>query len=166
MALAGVIFAVVSPSQAQSSAPLDKHARRIEKRLAKYGSGTFLQFDFRDSSESFGALGALSDASFQFIDADSNKTQTRRYADLAQVKKGKEYIGAGSEPGHHVRLLVPLLIGAGAAAAGIATAVGNGIGIFDAEILKRKMKRVIAQYSGVARARAAAAPGVGWVAGL
>jgi len=37
------------------------------------------------------------------------------------VKKAKEYIGEGSEPRHHVRLLLPVLIGAGAAAAGIAT---------------------------------------------
>jgi hypothetical protein len=120
MVLAGVIFAIVPASHAQSPTPLDKHARKIEKRLAKYRPGTFLQFDFRDNSESFGALGALSDASFQFIDADNNKTQTHLYAEVARVKQAKEYIGQGSEPSHHVRLLVPILIGAGVAAACVA----------------------------------------------
>ena len=39
---------------AQSSAPLDKTRRRIEKRLTKYRQGTFLDFEFRDSSQTFG----------------------------------------------------------------------------------------------------------------
>jgi hypothetical protein len=115
------LLAATAPAQAQSSAPLDKHARRIEKRLAKFRQGTFLDFEFRDSSKTFGALGPLSPASFQFTDSDSNKTQTHLYSDLVHVKQAREYIGEGSEPRHHVRLLVPVLIGAGVAAAGIAT---------------------------------------------
>lgn len=107
-------------SRAQSSAPLDKHARRIEKRLAKYRQGTVLDFEFRDSSKTFGALGPMSPASFQFTDSDSNKIQTHLYSDLAQVKQAREYIGEGTEPRHHVRL-VPVIIVAGIAAAGIAT---------------------------------------------
>jgi hypothetical protein len=112
---------VVAPAwPAQSSPPLDKHARKIEKRLAKFRPGTYLDFEFRDSSSTYGALGALSAASFQFTDADNNKTQTRLYAEVARVRQAKEYIGQGSEPGHHVRLLVPILIGAGVAAACVA----------------------------------------------
>jgi hypothetical protein len=114
-----LVTATLAP--AQTSAPLDKHARRIEKRLTKFQPGTFLDFEFRDSSQTFGSLGPLSASSFQFTDSDSNKTQTHFYADLAQVKKAKEYIGEGSEPRHHIHLLVPVLIGAGVAAAGIAT---------------------------------------------
>ncbi|HEY1805098.1 MAG TPA: hypothetical protein VGG45_11540 [Terracidiphilus sp.] len=112
--------AVAAPAALSSSAPLDKHARRIEKRLAKFRQGAILDFEFRDSSQTFGSLGPLSAASFQFIDSDSNKTQTHLYADLVEVKKSKEYIGEGSEPRHHIRLLVPILIGAGVAAGGIA----------------------------------------------
>jgi hypothetical protein len=115
------LLAAAQLAQAQSSAPLDKHARRIEKRLTKFQQGTFLDFEFRDSSQTFGSLGALSATSFQFTDSDSNKTQTHLYAEVSEVKKAKEYIGEGSEPRHHVRLLLPVLIGAGAAAAGIAT---------------------------------------------
>ncbi|MGA2753060.1 MAG: hypothetical protein ABSE53_04780 [Terracidiphilus sp.] len=115
------LIATATLAHTQSSAPLDKHARRIEKRLTKYRQGTFLDFEFRDSSQTFGSLGPLSAASFQFTDSDSNKTQTHSYSDLVEVKKAREYIGEGSEPRHHVRLLVPVLIGAGAAAAGIAT---------------------------------------------
>jgi hypothetical protein len=115
------LLATATLAHAQSSAPLDKHARRIEKRLTKFRQGAFLDFEFRDSSQTFGSLGPLSAASFQFTDSDSNRTQTHLYADVSEVKKAKEYIGEGSEPRHHVRLLVPVLIGAGAAAAGIAT---------------------------------------------
>jgi hypothetical protein len=114
------LLAAVAPTRAQSSTPLDKHSRRIEKRLAKYRQGTFLDFEFRDSSRTFGSLGPLSPASFQFTDSDSNKTQTHLYSELVHVKQAREYIGEGSEPRHHVRLLVPVLIGAGVAAAGIA----------------------------------------------
>jgi hypothetical protein len=113
------LLAAVAPAQAQSSAPLDKHARRIEKRLAKFRQGTFLDFEFRDSSRTFGSLGQLSDTSFVFTDSDSNKAQTHLYSELVHVKQAREYIGEGSEPRHHVRLLVPVIIGAGVAAAGI-----------------------------------------------
>ena len=122
MALASfALLATATHAHAQSPAPLDKHARRIEKRLTKFQPGTFLDFEFRDSSQTFGSLGPLSATSFQFTDSDSNRTQTHFYADVSEVKKAKEYIGEGSEPRHHVRLLVPVLLGAGAAAAGIAT---------------------------------------------
>ncbi len=115
------LLAAATFAHAQSSAPLDKHARRIEKRLTKYRQGTFLDFEFRDSSQTFGSLGPLSAASFQFTDADSNKTQTHYYSELVHVTNAKEYIGEGSEPRHHIHLLVPVIIGAGVAAAGIAT---------------------------------------------
>ena len=118
---AAALVVTAALAQAQSSAQLDKHARRIEKRLTKFQPGTFLDFEFRDSSKTFGSLGLLSATSFQFTDSDSNKTQTHSYSDLVEVKKAREYIGEGSEPRHHVRLLVPVLIGAGVAAAGITT---------------------------------------------
>jgi len=114
------LLATATLAQAQSPAPLDKHARRIEKRLTKFRQGALLDFEFRDSSQTFGSLGPLSAASFQFTDSDSNRLQTHSYADLAEVRRAKEYIGEGSEPRHHVRLLVPIIIGAGVAAGGIA----------------------------------------------
>ncbi|MGD0471245.1 MAG: hypothetical protein ABSA54_22970 [Terriglobales bacterium] len=120
LAIAWALIVVVPVSLAEPSTPLDKHARKIEKRLAKYRAGAFLEVDFRDSSQSMGSLGALSAASFQFTDAANNLTQTHLYAEVARVKKAKEYIGEGSEPKHHVRLLVLVLIGAGVAAACVA----------------------------------------------
>jgi hypothetical protein len=107
-------------AQAQSGAPLDKHARRVEKHLARYQAGSFLQVDFRDGSQTIGSLGVLSDASFQFTNSDSNKNMTIAYSDVSRVSKGKEYIGEGSGPGHHVRLLVPVIVGAIAAGAAVA----------------------------------------------
>lgn len=120
VSIACLLVATVPACQAGTGTQLDKHARKVEKHLAKFHSGTYLRFDFRDNTQSYGSLGALSDASFQFTDTDSNKLETRSYDDLARVTKGAEYIGAGSEPGHHVRLLVPLLIGAVAAGAAVA----------------------------------------------
>lgn len=107
---------VISASQAQQ---LDKHARKVEKRLTKYRTGAFLEVDLRDSSATLGSLGDLSDASFQLTSSDNNRKVTISYADVAHVKKGKEYIGAGSEPTRHARLWVPVLIGAAAAGAGV-----------------------------------------------
>ena len=120
VSIACLMISMVPACQAATVAQLDKHARKVEKHLARYRSGTYLRFDFRDNTQSYGSLGALSDGAFQFTDADSNKVQTRSYDDLTSVTKGKEYIGEGSEPGHHVRLLVPLLIGAAAAGAAVA----------------------------------------------
>lgn len=120
VAIAFIFFTLTPACQADSSAKLEKHARKIEKRLAKYRTGTLLQVDFRDNSEAVGSLGDLSDATFRITNADSNKVQTFNYADVAGVKKAKEYIGAGSESGHHVRLWVPLLVGALVAGGGVA----------------------------------------------
>jgi len=120
VAIAMAWIATVAVSQAQSAAQLDKHARKIEKRLAKYHTGTVLQVDLRDDSEALGSLGQLSDATFLLTSADSNRKMTIAYADVAQVKKGKEYIGEGSEPGRHIPHLVPIVIGVVAAGAAVA----------------------------------------------
>ena len=115
------LVAFASVSKAESAQPLDKHARKIEKRLAKYRPGTYLDFEFRDSSQTFCSRGEMFNTSFQYTDADNNQTVTHYYTDLSSVRKAKEYIGEGSGHGRHVRMLVPMLLGAGAAAAGFAT---------------------------------------------
>lgn len=120
IAIAACLIAFVPACGAESAAPLDKHARKIAKHLAKFRPGAFLDFEFRDGSQTYGALGALTETSFQYTDSDNNKAETRLYADVARVSKAREYIGEGSAPRHHVRLLVPVLIGAGVAAGGIA----------------------------------------------
>jgi hypothetical protein len=119
-AIALALIAIVPASLADSAARSDKHARKIEKRLAKYRTGAYLQVDLRDNTEVLGSLGQLSDATFLLTSADSNRKITISYADVAQVKKGKEYIGEGSEPAHHIPHLVPILIGVVAAGAVIA----------------------------------------------
>lgn len=116
-------FIALAPAcHADSDAKLEKHARKIEKRLAKYRTGTLVQVDFRDNSEALGSLGDLSGATFQITNSDSNKVQTFHYTDVSSVKQTKEYIGAGSgfESWHHVRLWKPLLVGAVVAGGGIA----------------------------------------------
>jgi hypothetical protein len=113
-------FAIVPAAFAQENPNLDKHARRIEKKLSKLHAGSFVEIDFRDNSSSLGSLGRLSATSFQITDADNNQTETFAYGEVAQVRKGKEYIGEGSEPGHRPRLIVPIVIAAAAAAAAVA----------------------------------------------
>jgi len=120
VAIAFVLVTLPASSHADSSAKREKHARKIEKHLARFRTGTLVQIDFRDNSEALGSLGSLSDSSFQITNTDSNKLQTFNYADVSSVKKSQEYIGAGSERRHHIRLWVPLLVGALAAGGGIA----------------------------------------------
>jgi hypothetical protein len=121
--LAAVVFAsiaLVPISRAESSIRTEKHSRKIEKKVAKYRTGTLLQVDFRDNSVALGSLGDVSDASFQITNADSNKVQTFNYSDVTRVKRTNEYIGAGSGPEHHFHHWIPVLIVAAAAGGGIA----------------------------------------------
>jgi hypothetical protein len=112
---------VVAPAAfSQQNPNLDKHARKVEKKLARFRNGSFVQIDFRNGSQSIGSLGTLSAASFQIADADNNQQETYSYDDVADVRKGRQYIGEGSEPGHRPRFLVPVLVSAAAAAATVA----------------------------------------------
>jgi hypothetical protein len=120
VAIAFLVAGFVPACRAQSSEKIEKHAQKIEKRVAKYRTGTLLQVDFRDNSEALGSLGDVSDATFQITNAESNKVQTFNYADVMRVKKTKEYIGAGSGPERHFHHWVPVLIVAAAAGGGIA----------------------------------------------
>lgn len=116
--LALTVFAATPSSRADSPEKIEKHAQKMQKHLARYRAGTLLQIDLRDSGEALGSLGQLSDTSFQIQSIDSNKTLTFKYADVASVRRGREYIGAGSE--HHVRHWVPILAGALIAGGGAA----------------------------------------------
>lgn len=120
LVVAVTAFAAAPAAFAQQNANLDKHARRVEKRLAKFRTGSFMEIDLRDGSQRLGSLGTLSGNTFQMIDTDNNKAVTFAYDDVATVHKSTEYIGEGSEPGHRPRFLVPVLISAAAAAATVA----------------------------------------------
>ena len=120
LVVAVTAFAAAPAAFAQQNPNLDKHARRVEKRLAKFRTGSFMEIDLRDGSQRLGSLGTLSGNTFQMIDTDNNKAVTFAYDDVATVHKSTEYIGEGSEPGHRPRFLVPVLISAAAAAATVA----------------------------------------------
>lgn len=113
------VFACAPCSRADSADKIEKHARKTQEHLARYRAGTLLQIDLRNSGAALGSLGQLSESTFQIVSIDSNKTLTFQYADVASVRRGKEYIGAGSE-GHHVRHWVPILAGALVAGGGVA----------------------------------------------
>lgn len=104
LALALVSLASAPMSHALSAKGLEKQARKIESRLAKFPAGAFLHLHFRDGSESTGKLGALSDNSFTFTNSESNANETHAYSDVTKVEKGKEYIGEGSTPHHRIHI--------------------------------------------------------------
>jgi hypothetical protein len=120
IAFALTFSSLLPGARAQSAPQLDKHARKIERHLAKYRKGTYLNVDLRDDSQIYGSLGSLAETSFQFTDSDSNKVETYSYSDIASVRNAKEYIGSGSEPGRHLHVPLPMLIVSGVVAAGAA----------------------------------------------
>jgi hypothetical protein len=120
VAITLAVLAGAPCSHADSAAKIEKHARKMQRHLARYRTGTLLQIDLRDNSEALGSLGELSNATFQIVSIDSNRMLTFNYVDVAGVKRGREYIGAGSEPGHHIRHWVPLVAGALVAGGGVA----------------------------------------------
>lgn len=118
-----LVFAVVVP--AQSGGSLNKHARRIYHRLAKYPQGKYLHLVMSNATDLYGALGTLSAASFSFTNSDSNTKASYAYGEVARVRTDKEPIGEGSEPRRHIRHLLPIAI--------TAAAVGAGAGIYEVE---------------------------------
>lgn len=114
LGLALVLIAGVSVGQAQSSTSLTKHGRKVHHKLAKYSSGRYLHLVLHDDSNSYGALGTLSEASFTFTSADTNNTAVYSYNDIEKVNTAQEPIGHGSEPRHHIRHLLPIVVTAAA----------------------------------------------------
>jgi len=108
-------------SQAQVS--LDKHERKIHRKLEKYQSGSYLHLVLRDSTNNYGALGAVTDASFTFKSADTNAMTTYTYNDVVRVKTDREPIGQGTAPErHYFRPRTLIIAGVLAAGAGVAVA--------------------------------------------
>jgi hypothetical protein len=114
--LIGLIGAVPA-CQAQASANLDKHARKIHKHLSRYAAGTYVNVELRDGTERAGLLGTMAPASFTLTNSDSNAQETHAYNDVARVSTSREYIGEGLGPRHHLRVWVPVVgvLAAGAA---------------------------------------------------
>lgn len=111
----GTIFA-----SAQTASQLDKHARKIQHKLTKYRQGSYLHLVLSNAPDTYGALGALSDASFTFTSAETNASTTYRYDEVDRVKTDKQTIGQGAEP-IHIRHIVPIVITGAAIAAGALT---------------------------------------------
>jgi hypothetical protein len=104
LAAALVLAGCVPLCQAQSGAKVDKHGQKIEKRLSKYKTGTLLHLQLSNSTECTGTVNTLSDTSFTFNNSDTNAKETHLYSEVSSVEKGKEYIGAGSAPKHHIHI--------------------------------------------------------------
>ena len=104
MALGFVFSLGVPASHAVSAKSLEKQARKIEGKLAKFPKGAFLRLRFRDGSESTGKLRKMSDNSFSFTNSESNSDETHQYSDVTNVEKGKTFIGKDSNSRSRIRL--------------------------------------------------------------
>ena len=89
---------------AVSAKSLEKQAKKIESKLARFPKGAFLHFHFRDGSDATGKLGSLADNSFSLTNTESNLDETHQYSDVTNFEKGKEYIGEGSESHHRLHM--------------------------------------------------------------
>jgi hypothetical protein len=117
-----MLFATLPFSQkglcrAESARHMERHTRNVEKKLVKYGPGSYLRIVLRDHSQKVGLIDRLDASSFTFTDADYNTKQSYRYSDVASVDKGETYIGEGSKRRHLPRLLIVGVAGAAAAGA-------------------------------------------------
>jgi hypothetical protein len=110
--------AVLAPAQA--AVPLDKHARKIQNKLAKYPQGAYLHLVVAGAPDAYGRLGTLSETGFTFTAADNNAPASFRYSDVEKVKDDDQRVGRGAEP-IHIRHWMPIAITVGALAAGYAT---------------------------------------------
>jgi hypothetical protein len=120
LSLACSLVHSTTPCQAESVPSVERHARKVQKKLAKFAPGRYLHLIFLDDTQSYGALGPLSRDSFRFTNADTNNTVTYEYADVSRIRTDKEFIGEGTAPERHIRHLVPILIGAAAAGGAVA----------------------------------------------
>jgi len=126
--LASITLASAPASRAESSrsessrseSSIAKHARKVHSKLQKYRSGSYLHLVLRDHINEYGALGALTDASFSFKDSDTNAVSNIAYAEVGQVRTDREPIGEGSE--HHIRTRTLVLAGVLVAGAAVAAA--------------------------------------------
>jgi hypothetical protein len=110
---------VLAPAQS-AAPPLDKHSKKIQKKLANYPEGSYLHLVMADAPDAYGRLGTMSETGFTFTAADNNAPANLRYSAVEKVKDDDQRVGRGAEP-IHIRHLVPILITVGAAAAGFAT---------------------------------------------
>lgn len=104
LVLAGALLVPATVAPARSKPDPDKYAQKVAHKLAHFKKGALVHLTFADASESTGTLGQLGDASFTLFNVESNATETHRYADVDQIAKGKNEIGASSEHTHHLRL--------------------------------------------------------------
>ena len=123
LALAWTLIGTVPACLAQTTPNLDKHARKIHRKLAKYRPGSYIHIVLRDDTARSGALGPLTDSSFTVTNGENNAPEIHPYSDVARVSKGKEYIGQGSAPAviadHPIWLAVIGVLVAGAIVAAV-----------------------------------------------
>jgi hypothetical protein len=121
-AILWAIVASIAVCQAQQpSVHLDRHARKVQKTLALYSSGSFLHITLRDRSDQFGELGKVTPNSFELLDTKTHTESTFAYADVRSIESGSAVQSAGWASQWPRRHWIPLAIVA------VAAGVGGGI---------------------------------------
>jgi hypothetical protein len=104
LCLAVALVMCVPVCLAKSNSNVDKHAQKMQKKLAKYKSGTLLHLELNNNTDCTGTVNTLSDTSFIFNNSENNAKETHLYSEVASVEKGTTYIGEGSAPKHHIHI--------------------------------------------------------------
>lgn len=112
-------FALACAPSGHAQAREDKHTRKVHRILEKFGAGSYLHLVLRNRTDEYGALDALTDASFSFKTADTNAVSTIAYSDVDKIKTDREPIGEGSEH-HYFRTRTYVIAGALIAGAAVA----------------------------------------------
>jgi len=118
-----ILWAIVSAiAICQAQQPhLDRHARKVQKTVLLYSSGSFLHITLRDRSDQFGELGKVTPISFELLDAKSRTATQFAFADVRDVERGNENQSASWVSQWPRRHWIPLAVVA------VAAGVGGGI---------------------------------------
>lgn len=104
LATALLLVGFVPVCQAAAGTKVVKRAQKIEKKISRFKTGTLLHLEFNNNTECSGTVNTLADSSFTFNNSETNAKETHLYSDVLRVEKGKEYIGQGSTPKHHIHI--------------------------------------------------------------
>lgn len=102
--LATALLLVAGPQtlQARTRPDADKHAQKMEKKLARFKPGALVHLVFSNHAESTGTLIEMGEQEFSLSNVETNATEHHTYRDVLEVSKGHNEIGRGSGHFRHL----------------------------------------------------------------
>jgi len=104
-----LVPAVAISQVAQSSQPLDRHARKIQKIVASYPPGSPVFVTMRDQSQYLGNLGAISVSTFELVPR-KGPTLNLAYSGVDRIQKADYQTSSTIVVRHHHGLIVGLVL--------------------------------------------------------